>query len=303
MKSGFVSKIRRPGWSTVSLLATLLLFPVSTPAQQAQPSASSPQPQHSSHEVQGSAAQGEDLFTGRVAFHNGGPACITCHSVSGIPHGGTTGPDLTQVYTKYGAAGTAAAIRTLPFPMMVPIYHDHLLDTQEQADMVAFFRQASDMVAAPSSHALQGSFARGEDLFTGRTRFRNGGPACIACHSVEGLPFPNGGTLGPDLTQTFTKLGPTGTAAAMQTLYFPAMIPIYRDRQLAPQEQADLEAFFSRTATLTVAPSSQITWALILAALVLGIIFVAITAIVWRNRVLSVRRALVARARKQGVRA
>ena len=301
--SDFAFKIRRPHWNTVSLLAMLLLIPVWTSAQQVQPPASSPQPQPTLHEVQGSAAQGEDLFTGRTAFRNGGPACITCHSVSGIPNGGTTGPNLTQTYTKYGDAGTAAVIRTLPFPMMVPIYHNHLLDRQEQADMVAFFRQAADMVAAPSSHALQGSFARGEDLFTGRTRFRNGGPACVACHSVEGLPFPNGGTLGPDLTQTYTKLGPAGTAAAMQTLYFPAMIPIYRDRQLAPQEQADLEAFFSRTATLTVAPSSQITWALIVAAIVLGFIFVMITAIVWRNRVLTVRRALVARARKQGVRA
>ncbi len=303
MKSGFVPNIRRSTWSTISLLAALLLFPVWTPAQQVQPPAPSPQPQPTSNQVQGSPAHGEDLFTGRVAFHNGGPACITCHSVSGIPNGGTTGPDLTQTYTKFGAAGTSAAIRTLPFPMMVPIYHNHLLDSREQADMVAFFHQAADMVAVPSSHALQGSFARGEDLFTGRISFRNGGPACIACHSVEGLPFPNGGTLGPDLTQTFTKLGPDGTAAAMQTLYFPAMIPIYRDRQLAPQEQADLEAFFSRTSTLTVAPSPRITGALIVAAFVLGFIFVVITAIVWRNRVLSVRRALVARARKQGVRA
>ncbi|MGH9586428.1 MAG: hypothetical protein ACRD3F_05715 [Acidobacteriaceae bacterium] len=126
--------------------------------------------------------------------------------------------------------------------------------------------------------------------------------ACIACHSVSGLSFPNGGTLGPDLTQTYTKLGPAGTAAAMQTLYFPTMIPIYRDHQLVPQEQADMVAFFQGAPSQVKPPSSRITGILILAAFVLGIIFVALTAFFWRKRILSVRQALVSRARGEGVR-
>jgi mono/diheme cytochrome c family protein len=47
---------------------------------------------------QGDAAGGRELFIGRVAFHNGGPPCMSCHSISGIGAlgGGTLGPDLTN---------------------------------------------------------------------------------------------------------------------------------------------------------------------------------------------------------------
>ena len=154
--------------------------------------------------------------------------------------------------------------------------------------------------ATPS--ALQGSPVHGEDLFTGRTTFRNRGPACIACHSVAGLPFPGGGMLGPDLTQTYSKLGPEGTAAALQTLFFPTMSPIYKDHQLVPQEQADMVAFFKQAASESKPQSQAVTPTLILVALLLGIIFVGLTAFFWRKRVLSVRRALVARATGQGAR-
>lgn len=149
---------------------------------------------------------------------------------------------------------------------------------------------------------LQGSYARGRDFFTGKSAFQNGGLACIACHSAGGLSFPNGGTLGPDLTQTYSKLGPAGTEAAMQTLYFPTMIPVYRDHQLTPQEQADMVAFFKQTSAGGQAQTARTTQILILAAFVLGIIFVALTAFFWRKRVLSVRRALVERAMGRGAR-
>ncbi|HET7101170.1 MAG TPA: hypothetical protein VFJ52_08480 [Terriglobia bacterium] len=159
--------------------------------------------------------------------------------------------------------------------------------------------------AAPEQQTtgpLQGSYARGRDFFTGKSAFQNGGLACIACHSAGGLSFPNGGTLGPDLTQTYRKLGPAGTEAAMQTLYFPTMIPVYRDHQLTPQEQADMVAFFKQTSAGSQAETTRTTQILILAAFVLGIIFVALTAFFWRKRVLSVRRALVDRAMGRGAR-
>ena len=148
----------------------------------------------------------------------------------------------------------------------------------------------------------QGSASRGESLFMGKTHFLNRGPACISCHSIASLPFPNGGTLGPDLTHTYEKLGTEGTQAAMQTLYFPTMIPVYRDHQLLPQEQADIVAYFKAAAAEAKPQAQWTTQILILAAFVLGIIFVALTEFFWRKRLLSVRRALVARATGQGVR-
>jgi mono/diheme cytochrome c family protein len=153
-------------------------------------------------------------------------------------------------------------------------------------------------VAQPIPGGTQISAHRGEELFTGRTRLRNRGPACISCHGIAGLPFPNGGTLGPDLTQVYKKLGPQGTRAAMQTLFFRVMTPIYDAHMLAPEEQADLMAFLKQAETK---PQSQWnTQIILLAALVLGGVFVLLTAIFWKDRVRSVRRALIYRATGQG---
>ncbi len=88
----------------------------------------------------------------------------------------------------------------------------------------------------------------GRALFTGTVRFKNGGPPCFACHSVAGLPFPHGGSLGPDLTTTYTKLGLPGMEAAMRTLFFPTMTPIFRSRPLTVLEQQDLKALFEEGA-------------------------------------------------------
>lgn len=148
--------------------------------------------------------------------------------------------------------------------------------------------------------AATGSPAQGERLFTGTTHFRNDGPACVSCHSIAGLPFLDGGTLGPDLTHAYKKLGPTGAQSAMQTLYFKVMTPIYGVRPLFPDEQADLMAYLQQAESR--AESQWNTEILLLAALGLGGIFVAITGFVWRDRVRSVRGALVQRATRQGAR-
>lgn len=106
--------------------------------------------------------------------------------------------------------------------------------------------------------------------------------------------------MGPDLTHAYTKLGQRGTEAAMQTLYFGVMTPIYIQHPVVPQEQADLMAFLKESETK---PQTQwSTQILILIAFLLGGIFVALTAFFWRDRVRSVRRALVDRATGQGAR-
>src|SRR6478609_1000681 len=60
----------------------------------------------------------------------------------------------------------------------------------------------------------------GESLFRGTTRFASGGPACAACHTVADLPFPSGGTMGPDLTHEYSKVGLAGLQGSLQTLFF-----------------------------------------------------------------------------------
>ncbi|HEX9116346.1 MAG TPA: c-type cytochrome, partial [Anaerolineae bacterium] len=73
----------------------------------------------------------------------GGPACISCHTVAGtgVLGGGALGPDLTHVAQRYGEAGLAAALKNIAFPTMVGPFANRPLTAQEQADLVAFFKQ------------------------------------------------------------------------------------------------------------------------------------------------------------------
>jgi hypothetical protein len=144
----------------------------------------------------------------------------------------------------------------------------------------------------------RGSASRGERLFTGEVRFRKGGPSCVSCHSIAGLPFPNGGTLGPDLTRASAKLGPQGMPSAMQTLFFPAMTSIYDPRPLTLEEQGDLITFFQEAGTRQ--RPRWITHAIALGAFVGLSILLAITRFVWRDRLISVRRTLVEKAVRPG---
>jgi mono/diheme cytochrome c family protein len=145
--------------------------------------------------------------------------------------------------------------------------------------------------------AKRGLASRGEALFTGKVRLRNGGPACISCHSVAGIPFPNGGTLGPNLTNAYKKLGPQGIQPAMRTLYFNVMTPIYDRHPLTPEEQTDLIAFFQEAASAP--PAREDTQILVGISLAGCVVFLVIIHAVWQDRLKSVRRALVQRARRQ----
>ena len=102
------------------------------------------------------------------------------------------------------------------------------------------------LIAQPSASvgSEPDSVAAGRALFLGTVRFQNGGPACSACHSVAGLAFPAGGTMGPDLTRGYSKMGPEGLNSALETLFFPAMTPLFRYRPLTLNERRDLAALF-----------------------------------------------------------
>lgn len=143
-----------------------------------------------------------------------------------------------------------------------------------------------------------GSAVRGKELFSGKVRFENGGPPCAACHSIAGLSFPNGGTLGPNLTHEYGKLGPQGTAIVLKTLYFPAMSPIYDSRPLVSQEQADLQAFLKETSASQ--PTRSDTLAIAVVGLLGFFVLLIVTRAVWRNRLQSVRQRLLEKVRTQG---
>jgi hypothetical protein len=155
---------------------------------------------------------------------------------------------------------------------------------------VAMSLSAAPTRAAPVPDAAD----RGAQLFEGRQPFAKRGPACVACHSVGGLPFPNGGTLGPDLTHVTRRMGAQGVQVALATLYFPAMLPLYRTKPLTQAEQEDLAAFFERA---DARPPPSHTWQVAALAGLIFVAFMLITGWAGRKRLRGVRRQLVANAR------
>jgi mono/diheme cytochrome c family protein len=183
------------------------------------------------------------------------------------------------------ALGTAVLLLALPSRVQA--------QAQSRASSISVQPQAQPMESLPASSAV-----RGKDLFSGQVRFQNGGPPCASCHSIAGLPFPGGGTLGPDLTREYDKLGPQGIQVAMKTLYFPVMDAIYGHQQLTPEEQADLLAFFQQATSQKEARGH--TQVIILIALGIFVILLLLTRFLWRDRLQSVRRKMVERAMREG---
>jgi mono/diheme cytochrome c family protein len=138
------------------------------------------------------------------------------------------------------------------------------------------------------------SVAAGRALFLGTVRFQNGGPACSACHSVAGLAFPAGGTMGPELTTVYSKMGPEGLNSALETLFFPAMTPLFRYRPLTSNERQDLAALFESVDRQQPGTPTPTIIAISLAGF---FILIVITGVTGRHRVRSVRRALLERTR------
>ncbi len=157
-------------------------------------------------------------------------------------------------------------------------------------------------VAGPSGAApAQSSSPQpyGRALFTGQALMQNGGPPCASCHAIAGLGFPNGGAMGPDLSGIYQTLGPDGTATALQTLFFPTMMPIYDKRPLTASEQQALNAFLAQAPTTPVGQRDT----LVLGALALAgfVVLIGITWVAWRGRLRGVRAPLV-RAQARGAR-
>ena len=91
----------------------------------------------------GDVENGRDLFMGYVHFENGGPPCLGCHSVgsNGLLGGGALGPDLTDVSNQMTQSAMASLLSNFGpeiSPVMQPIYLEHPLTVDEQADLIAF---------------------------------------------------------------------------------------------------------------------------------------------------------------------
>lgn len=220
------------------------------------------------------APQSQNTDSGEQIFKQ---KCASCHTIGG---GRLVGPDLDGVTglrdqewlknfigapDKVIAAGDPIATELLNEFNGVPMPNLGL-SSQDVDDILAYLTppgevtqqvpegqsQATDPEApqtpadTTTEQPLNGNPTYGEAFFIGAISLTSGGTPCHACHSVEGVGMIGGGALGPDLTHVYARYGREGLAAALTGLPFPTMQGIFAGRQLTPNEQADLLAFFEK---------------------------------------------------------
>ena len=199
-----------------------------------------------------SAQEGEALFR---------QYCAGCHTIGG---GDLAGPDLLSVAEKRDpewlehwlaepdrmiADGDPLALELLAQYNNIPMPNQNLSLSEIDA-LLAYLGVAPPSLPSPQAQqpALVGDPQTGKDLFTGAKSLAAGGSACVACHDTAGLGAPGGGLLGPDLTQAVQRYGgEAGLRGTLGVIAFPSMVPVYQNRPLTPQEQADLTAFLAQS--------------------------------------------------------
>ncbi|MAG04767.1 MAG: cytochrome C [Acidimicrobiaceae bacterium] len=253
-----------------------------------------------------SADRGADVYEAK---------CAACHTIGGGP---LVGPDLEGVSERRDpewlarwiaepdamlAEGDPIAVEMLAEFNDVPMPNLGLADAEVQA-LVAYLESLSGAAApvAPEPvKAAAGPFkpdsGTGKALFEGTNRFDNGGPPCLACHSIAGIGALGGGALGPDLTGAYGKFGADGIVSVLATTPFQTMKPIFDDQPLTPEEQAHLAEFLSRAAVSkrTAASVGQLA----LLGLVGAVFLLLVMQFLWRRRLREVRRPMVARSRER----
>jgi mono/diheme cytochrome c family protein len=166
------------------------------------------------------ADDGQAIFTSK---------CAACHTIG---KGKTVGPDLKGVTSKEShdwlvkwisspssmvkSGDPTATALVKQYPMQMP---DLGLQTSDVDAVISYIQQQSGGAAgassstgaapAAASNFPAGDSVHGRELFVGSARFQNGGPPCMSCHSISGIGALGGGTLGPDLSNEYQKMGGT----------------------------------------------------------------------------------------------
>lgn len=189
--------------------------------------------------------------------------CSSCHSIGG---GDDVGPDLKDISKRREKAWLAKFVRESQAvinsgdPVANELFNkfkrkvmpDQELSDDELNTLFAFIDSGGQggAVAKKMRSALEANtydIQKGEELFTGKVKFVNGGTACLSCHSAGSAGVLGGGTLGPDLTKAFASYGDNGLSKVITNIAFPSMQEMYKDKALTEQEVFSIKAFLFDT--------------------------------------------------------
>jgi len=267
--------------------------------------------------------QAQDPGPGEGIFNE---KCTGCHTIGG---GNLVGPDLKGVTTLRDADWLTAWIKA---PDVVMASGDPVaaelraefnnitmpnmaLSDSDVAALIAYFQQmdgtspvnsesaspqtaagTADSAAPQQAAVVTGDPLFGEQIFMGKAGLQNGGVACNACHTVEGVGAVGGGALGPNLTHVYTRYGGDGLTAAMGNIPFPTMQGVFAGKPLSASEQADLLAFFASVDRQNETPNQQNFWMVLGSGSVLTLVLFIGMVFSWPRQ----RMSIAQRLRKYG---
>ncbi|ADC64490.1 cytochrome c class I [Ferroglobus placidus DSM 10642] len=205
----------------------------------------------------GYAQTGEEIFSRK---------CVSCHTIGG---GDLVGPDLLGITEKRDREWLIKVIVDPDSFLDDPIRQENIakygvkmpdlgLSEEEAVKIIEFLSQfaaqPSEVTPEETPEVPLGDPEIGRALFIGEIRFANGGPPCVACHSVRSAGI-NGGTLANDLSDLYARLGDRGIYGALKSLQFPVMKDVYAGKELTEEEVANLAAFFKEASEMNRAKS------------------------------------------------
>ncbi len=244
---------------------------------------------------------GQSIFTAN---------CSSCHTIG---RGNLAGPDLKGVIVQQGRDWLTKFISNPdqvitsgdPIANKLLQEYDYVVMpnlglTREQITAVLDYIQAESgaLVPTPVTGAglPQGDAANGRKIFLGEVKLQNGGPFCIGCHGIDDTGILGGGTLGPNLTDAYTKYGDAGLEGILSNLPFLTMRPIFSNHTPTASERADIRAFLKSTAGQPQVNKEPLVIGIALAGFVM---LMAAIGFYWRNRLQGVRQKLVSQARSR----
>lgn len=248
--------------------------------------------------------------------------CISCHTIGG---GRLTGPDLKDVTQRKDRAwlvqflqGPKAALDSGD-PYALKLQQEArgvVMPTvpglnKTQAEALLNLIEAESKLPKSQFVGLQISnrpftpqdIAAGRKLFLGTITLKNGGPACVYCHTVRGLGGLGGGKLGPDLTLAFERLqGRKGLASWLLAPASPTMQPVFKRRALQSEEILSVVALLEDSAKKGGADDSPAALNFFLLGLGGSVVGLVSLDAIWKRRFRGVRRMLVHGPRLRGQR-
>lgn len=249
--------------------------------------------------------------------------CASCHTIGG---GRLTGPDLKGLNERVQKAGkdrdwliayiqdpqrminsgdeyAAQLLQEARGVVMPKIVGLDAEKTEFLIDLIEAESQLEESQfkgsAVSSEPFTSKDVERGLALFTGREKLKGGSAMCMSCHRMPGVGGLGGGNLGPDLTRVyeegqFTTGGRATLSAWLGAPATPTMQSLLKDKPLEPDEIHAIVALMeNRAAKSQPRPVGAALVSFAILGLLGSTLFLFVFDSLWKNRLVSVRRALV----------